>query len=78
MTHIKHVIESLAPVGPLTEWLDANVPALGDGPLTASVLSGGQSNVVLTLDRGEGPMVLRRQGGLLAAIAHFPADPTMN
>jgi putative transcriptional regulator len=24
------------------------------------------------------PMVLRRQGDLLAAIAHFPADPTMN
>ena len=24
------------------------------------------------------PMVLRRQGGLMAAVAHFPADPTMN
>lgn len=24
------------------------------------------------------PMVLRRQGGLIAAIAHFPADPTLN
>lgn len=23
-------------------------------------------------------MVLRRQGGLVAAVAHFPADPTMN
>jgi putative transcriptional regulator len=23
-------------------------------------------------------MVLRRQGGLMAAVAHFPADPTMN
>ncbi|MFL6117620.1 MAG: YqgE/AlgH family protein, partial [Catenulispora sp.] len=24
------------------------------------------------------PMVLRRQGGLMAAVAIFPADPTMN
>lgn len=24
------------------------------------------------------PMVLRRQGGLTAAVAHFPPDPTMN
>jgi len=24
------------------------------------------------------PMVLRRQGGLLAAVAHFPADPSLN
>lgn len=24
------------------------------------------------------PMVLRRQGGIMAAVAHFPADPSMN
>jgi hypothetical protein len=60
MTYIRHDIDSLAPIGPLTEWLDAHVPDLGDGPLQASVLSGGQSNVVLTLDRGAAPMVLRR------------------
>jgi putative transcriptional regulator len=24
------------------------------------------------------PMVLRRQGGLMAAVAHFPVDPTLN
>lgn len=24
------------------------------------------------------PMVLRRQGGMLAAVAHFPPDPTLN
>ena len=24
------------------------------------------------------PMVLRRQGGMLAAVAHFPADPALN
>jgi aminoglycoside phosphotransferase (APT) family kinase protein len=60
MTHIQLDIESLAPIGPLTDWLDVHVPHLGNGILQASVLSGGQSNVVLTLDRGQGPMVLRR------------------
>ena len=24
------------------------------------------------------PMVLRRQGGMLAAVAHYPADPALN
>ncbi|HUD28319.1 MAG TPA: phosphotransferase family protein [Novosphingobium sp.] len=53
-------LDRLAPIGPLTEWLDAHVPQLGKGPLRTSVLSGGTSNVVLTLDRGEKPMVMRR------------------
>jgi aminoglycoside phosphotransferase (APT) family kinase protein len=60
MSHIDHDLAKLAPVGRLTEWLDAHVPQLGRGPLQTSLLSGGQSNVVLTLDRGDGPMVLRR------------------
>ncbi|MEE4452629.1 phosphotransferase family protein [Novosphingobium resinovorum] len=53
-------LDRLAPVGPLTEWLDAFVPELGKGPLRTAVLSGGTSNVVLTIDRGEKPMVMRR------------------
>jgi aminoglycoside phosphotransferase (APT) family kinase protein len=53
-------IDELAPKGPLTEWLDAHVPQLGKGPLETSILSGGTSNVVLTLSRGEKPMVMRR------------------
>ncbi|WP_404480874.1 phosphotransferase family protein [Novosphingobium sp. BL-52-GroH] len=53
-------LDTLAPIGPLTEWLDAHVPHLGSGPLRTAVLSGGTSNVVLTLDRGEGAMVMRR------------------
>ena len=57
---IVHDLAALAPTGPLTGWLDANVPQLGKGPLTTTVLSGGTSNVVLTIDRGERPMVLRR------------------
>ncbi len=57
---ITHNLDELAPVGPLTNWLDAHVPELGKGPLETVVLSGGTSNVVLTIARGEKPMVLRR------------------
>jgi aminoglycoside phosphotransferase (APT) family kinase protein len=60
MAEIVHDLAVLAPIGPLTDWLDANVPELGKGPLKTSVLSGGTSNVVLTIDRGEQKMVLRR------------------
>lgn len=44
----------------LAEWLDANVPELGDGPLDAKLIHGGFSNVIFSLDRGGVPMVLRR------------------
>lgn len=60
MSKIEHNLAELAPISPLTDWLDAHVPELGNGPLKTTILSGGTSNVVLTLDRGEGPIVLRR------------------
>ena len=60
MAEIVHDLATLAPVGRLTDWLDAQVPQLGDGPLVTAVLSGGTSNVVLTIDRGGQQMVLRR------------------
>ena len=60
MSGIEHNLAELAPIGPLTDWLDLNVPALGKGPLKTAILSGGTSNVVLTLDRGDKQMVLRR------------------
>ncbi|WP_254514677.1 phosphotransferase family protein [Novosphingobium sp. G106] len=60
MTSMTYDIDELAPKGPLTDWLDAYVPELGKGPLETSILSGGTSNVVLTLSRGEKPMVMRR------------------
>ena len=60
MSAIAYDLDELAPLGPLTEWLDAHVPQLGSGPLARTLLSGGTSNVVLTLDRGEGAMVMRR------------------
>jgi len=60
MSAIKHDVDALAPIGPLTDWLDAHVPELGKAALKTALLSGGTSNVVLTLDRGEKPVVLRR------------------
>lgn len=53
-------LDELANVSNLTDWLDANVPELGKGPLQRELLHGGTSNVVLTLNRGGKTMVLRR------------------
>ena len=53
-------LDELAPIGPLTDWLDANIPELGSGPLKRELLHGGTSNVVFTLNRGAKTMVLRR------------------
>lgn len=53
-------LNEIANIPRLTEWLNANVPQLGSGSLKTAILSGGTSNIVLTVDRGEGPMVLRR------------------
>jgi aminoglycoside phosphotransferase (APT) family kinase protein len=50
----------LVDIEKLTAWLDANIPALGSGPLTARMIHGGTSNVILLLDRGEGQLILRR------------------
>jgi aminoglycoside phosphotransferase (APT) family kinase protein len=41
-------------------WADLNLPQLGDGPLETQLLAGGASNIVLRIDRGGTPMVLRR------------------
>ncbi len=60
MSGLDHNLAELAPNGPLTDWLDENVAELGCGALQTSVLSGGTSNVVLTISRGNRAMVLRR------------------
>jgi len=41
-------------------WADRHLPDLGGGPLNCRVLAGGASNIVLRIDRGGAPMVLRR------------------
>lgn len=44
----------------LSLWLDAHVPALGNGLLDAKVVHGGTSNVIIRLNRGGQTMMLRR------------------
>ena len=60
MSSTTHDLDQLANIPRLTQWLDVHLPQLGDGPLQTALLAGGTSNVVLTIDRGQGPMVLRR------------------
>ena len=39
-------LDELAPIGPLTEWLDANIPELGKGPLKRDLLHGDERTEV--------------------------------
>lgn len=41
-------------------WADHALPALGTGPLRQQVLAGGSSNIVIRVDRGGVPMIVRR------------------
>ena len=53
-----------APVGldldRLTRWLDSEQPGLSQGPLTASLITGGRSNLTYRLTDGVSPWALRR------------------
>lgn len=53
-------VAALADVERLTAWLDANIPALGDGPLEVAKIHGGTSNIILSLGRGSATLILRR------------------
>jgi len=53
-------LEILADPARLSEWLDAHIPALGNGRLATRKIHGGTSNVILSLDRGGETMILRR------------------
>ncbi|MET0370180.1 MAG: phosphotransferase family protein [Sphingobium sp.] len=54
-------LTGLVDIPKLTEWLDATVPQLGDGPLAVKKIHGGTSNVILSLNRGgDETMLLRR------------------
>jgi aminoglycoside phosphotransferase (APT) family kinase protein len=52
--------EGLIDLDKLTAWLDEHVPEVGSGPLSANLIHGGTSNVIIALDRGGEPVVLRR------------------
>lgn len=43
----------------LSAWLDRNVPMLGDGPLELGLVSGGSTNLILSLDRGGRSAIFR-------------------
>lgn len=57
---MSNALDILADPARLSEWLDANIPALGDGRLATRKIHGGTSNVILSLDRGSDTMILRR------------------
>ena len=41
----------------LRSWLDDNVPQPGEGPLELQLITGGSTNLIVRLDRGEGRLV---------------------
>jgi aminoglycoside phosphotransferase (APT) family kinase protein len=53
-------LNGLVDLEKLTAWLDQNIPALGSGRLDAKMIHGGTSNVILSLNRGAGELILRR------------------
>lgn len=52
--------EGLLDAPAVQDWLDANVPSFGSGPLTATMLTGGATNIVFVLERDGNKAVLRR------------------
>lgn len=58
-------------VAALTEWLSEAHSDLADGPLTATVIAGGRSNLTYAIEGGRVPLILRRPPlGHVLASAH--------
>jgi aminoglycoside phosphotransferase (APT) family kinase protein len=55
-----HGAAKLIDIPKLTDWLDDNIPDLGDGLLDAKMVHGGTSNVIFSLNRGKHSLMLRR------------------
>jgi aminoglycoside phosphotransferase (APT) family kinase protein len=51
---------SVIEAGPFEAWASAALPELGSGPLRQQILAGGSSNIVIKVDRGGTPMIVRR------------------
>ena len=60
MADTRDSLSGLVDIARLTDWLDDNIPQLGNGPLKVAKVHGGTSNVILSLDRGGETMILRR------------------
>lgn len=55
------VVAGPLPVERFTAWADQHLPELGDGPLRQMVMASGAPNLLVRLDRGGTPLILRRQ-----------------
>jgi len=51
---------TVLPIEAFSAWADTALPELGSGPLREQVLAGGSSNIVIRVDRGGEPMIVRR------------------
>lgn len=55
------VVAGPLPVERFTTWANRHLPELGDGPLRQQVMASGAPNLLVRLDRGGTPLILRRQ-----------------
>jgi aminoglycoside phosphotransferase (APT) family kinase protein len=55
------VVAGPLPVERFTAWADRHLPELGDAPLRQQVMASGAPNLLVRLDRGGTPLILRRQ-----------------
>jgi aminoglycoside phosphotransferase (APT) family kinase protein len=54
------VVAGPLPVERFTAWADRHLPELGDAPLRQQVMASGAPNLLVRLDRGGTPLILRR------------------
>lgn len=57
---LNHKLEDLVNIPNLEEWMDINLPEVGDEPLRVELFHGGYSNAILQLNRGGEDVILRR------------------
>src|SRR3546814_12494280 len=60
MDMTEQTAESLCAPEKLGPWMDRHVPEAGSGPVQATLRKGGATNIVMRIDRGGIPVVLRR------------------
>jgi aminoglycoside phosphotransferase (APT) family kinase protein len=63
MVH-EHELSALKSSSRFLDWLETNVPAMGDGQVTFRMLEGGTSNIIVLVERGGRKAILRRPPAL--------------